>query len=185
MLAPLSPDADGVLAGIGYASVVMVTLALPAELDRRALDGSGHLVPKPVQRHLTAASWASTKWAHWHRDGQVVLRASVGRWGDEHAVGFDDDQLTAAVLQDLDEQLGLTAAPTAVRITRWPRSFPQYTPGHLDRIDELERALAVDAPGVGVAGAACRGLGLPACIRQGTEWADLTMRRLGASARMG
>ena len=89
------------------------------------------------------------------------------------------------MLQDLDIQLGLTAAPTAVRISRWPQSFPQYAPGHLDRMDELDRSLALDAPGVGVAGAAVRGLGLPACIRQGTAWADLTMRRLGSSATMG
>ena len=125
----------------------MVTLALARERRPTApLDGSGHLVPKPAQRHVTAASWASTKWAHWHRDGQVVLRASVGRWGDEHAMRLDDDQLTAAVLQDLDTQLGLTAAPTAVRISRWPHSFPQYTPGHLDRIDELDRVLSPTTP---------------------------------------
>lgn len=184
MLAPLSPDASSAMAGIGYASVVMVTLALPDGAANRPLDGSGHLVPKPVQRHLTAASWASSKWAHWRLDGHVVLRASLGRWGDEHAVAFDDDEVLAAVLRDLDEQLGVTAAPTAVRITRWPRSFPQYTPGHLDRIDEIERALATDTPGVAVAGAAYRGIGVPACIRQGNEWADLTMQRLAPSARM-
>ena len=52
-------------------------------------------------------------------------------------------------------------------------------------MDDLDRGLAVDAPGVGVAGAAIRGLGLPACIRQGAGWADLTMRWLGSSATMG
>ena len=55
----------------------------------------------------------------------------------------------------------------AVRVTPWPRSLPQYRPGHLERVDDLERCLAADASGLIAAGAALRGLGLPACVRQG------------------
>jgi oxygen-dependent protoporphyrinogen oxidase len=176
LLRGVAPDAAGGLAGIAYASVVMVTLAFPASAPGRPLDGTGHLVPKPVQRHVTAASWASTKWAHWQRPGQVVLRASVGRHGGDHATGRDDDSVLASTLADLDEQLGITDAPTDVRLSRWPRSFPQYAPGHLDRIAAIEQSLAREAPGVAVAGAAARGLGVPACIRQGREWAIATMR---------
>jgi oxygen-dependent protoporphyrinogen oxidase len=158
----------------------MVTLALPDAAVGRVLDGSGHLVPKPAQRTLTAASWASTKWSHWRRPGQVVVRASAGRWGDEHAMDLDDGDLVAAVMLDLERHLGVDGAPTATRVTRWPRSFPQYAPGHLDRVADLERRLAVDAPGIVVAGAAYRGLGIPACIRQGREWAEATMQHLPA-----
>ncbi len=177
LLRDVSPAAASGLAGIGYASVVMVSLAFPEAAVGRRLDGSGHLVPKPVQRHVTAVSWASTKWAHWKQPGQVILRASLGRWGDEHAVELDDNDVVAAALADLEVHLGLAAAPTAWRVTRWSRSFPQYRPGHLGRIDAIEHALAVDAPGVAVTGAAFRGLGIPACIRQGREWAIATMRR--------
>jgi oxygen-dependent protoporphyrinogen oxidase len=176
LLRDLAPETARGLAGITYASVVMVTLAFPASAPGRPLDGTGHLVPKPVQRHVTAASWASTKWAHWQPPGQVVLRASLGRHGDEHAIGLDDDAVVAATLADLGDQLGIRDAPTEVRLSRWPRSFPQYAPGHLDRIAAIERALAREAPGLAVAGAAARGLGVPACIRQGREWAVATMR---------
>ena len=55
----------------------------------------------------------------------------------------------------------------AVRVTPWPRSLPQYRPGHLERVNDLERCLAADASGLIAAGAALRGLGLPACVRQG------------------
>jgi oxygen-dependent protoporphyrinogen oxidase len=178
LLAVVSPGSAALLGAISYASVAMVTLALPEAAVGRALDGSGHLVPKPVQRTLTAASWASTKWTHWRRPGQVVVRASAGRWGDEHAVDLDDGDLVEAVMVDLERHLGIDGGPTATRVTRWPRSFPQYAPGHLDRVADLERRLAVDAPGVVVAGAAYRGLGIPACIRQGREWAEATMQHL-------
>ena len=178
LMAGVSPGSAALLGAISYASVAMVTLALPEEAVGRTLDGSGHLVPKPVQRTLTAASWASTKWTHWHLPGQVVVRASVGRRGDDHAVELDDDDLVEAVMADLERHLGVDGGPTASRVTRWPRSFPQYAPGHLDRVADLERRLAVDAPGVVVTGAAFRGLGIPACIRQGREWAEATMQLL-------
>ncbi len=53
-----------------------------------------------------------------------------------------------------------------VRITPWRRSLPQYLPGHLDRVAEVDSQLAEAAPGVIATGAAFRGLGLPACVRQ-------------------
>ena len=54
-----------------------------------------------------------------------------------------------------------------MRVTRWLDSFPQYRPGHLDRVDAIDADLASSARGLAVAGAALRGLGVPACIRQG------------------
>jgi oxygen-dependent protoporphyrinogen oxidase len=65
--------------------------------------------------------------------------------------------------------MGVTEAPVEVRITRWPDSFPQYLPGHLDRLATLESALAAAAPGVYVAGAGYRGIGIPACVGQGRD----------------
>jgi oxygen-dependent protoporphyrinogen oxidase len=62
-------------------------------------------------------------------------------------------------------------------VHRWPRSFPQYEPGHLDRVDDIERALAAAAPHVVLAGAALRGLGVPACIRQGRDAARALVNR--------
>jgi oxygen-dependent protoporphyrinogen oxidase len=98
----------------------------------------------------------------------VWLRASVGRDGDATALGLDDDALVAVVLADLRDTMQLRGKPTEVRVTRWIDSFPQYRPGHLDRVDAIDADLASSAPGLAVAGAALRGLGIPACIRQGT-----------------
>ena len=60
---------------------------------------------------------------------------------------------------------------------RWPQSFPQYEPGHLDRVTDIERALADALPHVVLAGAALRGIGVPACIRQGREAAREVLAR--------
>ncbi len=58
------------------------------------------------------------------------------------------------------------SAAISIRVTPWRCSLPQYLPGHLDRVAEVEAHLAEAAPGVIATGAAHRGLGLPACVRQ-------------------
>lgn len=163
LVASVARPAAQALAAIPYASVAMVSIAVPRAGVDRELDGSGFLVPPSDPRTITACSWTSSKWAHLGSDDTVWLRASAGRHGDEAALALDDDALVAAVLADLAETMALHGTPDEIRLTRWPRSFPQYLVGHLDRMDALDAALP---PTLAVTGAAHRGLGIPACIRQ-------------------
>ena len=159
LVRPHAARAATLLAAIPYASVAMVSLAVRREAVDRALDASGFLVPRVEGRTVTACSWTSAKWPHLAGDGTVWLRASVGRDGDEAALALPDDELVAAVLADLADRWGCTAAPVDARVTRWHRSFPQYRPGHLDRVAAIDAELAAAAPALVVAGAALRGLG--------------------------
>jgi oxygen-dependent protoporphyrinogen oxidase len=168
LLAPHAPLAAKLLGGIEHASVVLVGLAVPRHAVDRELDGSGYLVPHSSGRLLTACSWVSSKWAHMAGDGStVILRASAGRAGDERALALPDDALVAAVLDDLADTMALRDAPAAVRVNRWPRSFPQPRPGHLDEVAAAEADLAVQTPRLAATGAWARGVGIPACIRGG------------------
>ncbi|HKA02774.1 MAG TPA: hypothetical protein VKD67_00550, partial [Acidimicrobiales bacterium] len=106
---------------------------------------------------------------------------SLGRQGDEHALELDDEALIGVTLDDLHRHLGMRAEPLDVRITRWPRSFPQYQPGHLDRVAAIETALPA---GVVVAGAAYRGIGIASCVRQGRESARTALRFATGSAKL-
>ena len=169
-----APRAAELLAAINYASVALVTLAYPSASVGRALDGSGFLVPKPEGLLLTACSWASSKWAQL-AGNPVVVRASAGRWGDERINDLDDTALVDRIVDELQLTSSLDGEPVEVRVNRWTRSFPQYEPGHLDRVAEIERDLASALPHVRLAGAALRGLGVPACIRQGREAAQAAL----------
>jgi oxygen-dependent protoporphyrinogen oxidase len=175
----VAPRAATPLAAIRYASVALLSLSVPRGSIDRELDGSGFLVPRREGRLTTACSWTSSKWPHLAGDGTVWLRASVGRAGDVRCLALDDADLTEAVVAELGELMGLRGDPVEVRVTRWPDSFPQYRPGHLDVVDRLDATLAEAAPGLVVAGAALRGLGVPACIRQGTAAAVQLARALG------
>jgi oxygen-dependent protoporphyrinogen oxidase len=164
LITPLSAAAGGLLGLMTYASVTLVTLAYRDSDVARPLAGSGFLVPRTEGRFLTACSVFSNKWPHLAVPDVITLRASVGRSGDERALALDDDALVERVDAELGDALGVKGQPLATRVSHWPSSFPQFPARHLARVADLEAALATDAPGVGVAGAHLRGVGIPTCI---------------------
>jgi protoporphyrinogen/coproporphyrinogen III oxidase len=175
-LADRAADAAALLRQAETADVIMVTLHVGAEQWPGHLRGlSGYLVPKPVQRWVTAASFASQKWAHWRPpSGGEILRVSLGRDGTA-VMHLDDDEVLQVVLDDLERHLGVRFDPREVRLTRWPGAFAQYRPHHAAWVDRVEAALP---PGVHVTGAGFRGIGIPACVRSATS----TAARASASA---
>lgn len=164
LLHPVAPDAALAIGTIPTADVAMVTLAVPADAWPAHLLGlSGYLVPKPMQRLVTAASFGSQKWQHWHIPGAVVLRVSLGRDGLP-VLHLDDEQLLSAAVEEVGHHLGISVEPTHARVTRWPGAFPQYRPRHSQHIAALEKALPA---GLHLAGASYHGIGVPACINSG------------------
>jgi len=162
------------LSAIPTADVALLTLAVPSERWPERLRGlSGYLVPKPQQRLVTAVSFGSQKWAHWADDDQQILRVSLGRDGLA-ALHLTDDQLLADALDELHVHLGFDVQPTAVRVSRWPKAFPQYRPHHGATLAAAERTLA---PGLSLAGASYHGIGIPACIRSGQLAAAMLLQR--------
>ncbi|WP_406063225.1 protoporphyrinogen oxidase [Streptomyces sp. NBC_01077] len=172
LLAAHAPAASAELDAVDYASMALVTLAFRRS-DMPALAGSGFLVP-PVDGHtIKASTFSSQKW-RWVADGApdlFVLRASVGRHGEEEQVHREDADLVAASLKDLAAATGLAARPVATTVTRWIGGLPQYPVGHLARIARVREAVAA-LPGLRVAGAAYDGVGIPACIASAHRAAD-------------
>lgn len=166
LLEPHCPEAAGILGAVEYSDVVLVTFVACADRIARPLDGSGFLVPRDQGLLMTACSWSSSKWEHYRGGGRAVLRVSAGRTDDRRWLELDHPELVAALAGELAVTVGMDGYD-AVRVTPWPQSLPQYRPGHLDRMDELDRHLADAAPSLAAAGAAHRGLGLGACVAQG------------------
>jgi oxygen-dependent protoporphyrinogen oxidase len=160
------------LAGLGYASVGIVTVVLDGPSPGW---GSGYLVPAVERRTTKAVTFTSRKWG---RSDATVVRASVGRYGEERDLQRPDEELVALVLSELAEAVGPLPPVVDTRVTRWGGALPQYAPGHLGLVSRLRAALP---DGLAVAGAAYDGVGLPAVTRSGQEAARLLLAlpRLG------
>jgi oxygen-dependent protoporphyrinogen oxidase len=179
LLGTVSPTAASTLESIRYSSVVLTTLAYQADDVAHRLDGSGLLVPRVEGRLMTACSWTGSKWPHLATPGQVILRVSAGRAGDNRALDLNDGELVARLHGELAEAIGARRPPRQARVHRWVDAFPQFEPGHLDRVATIDEALAAEAAGIRVAGAAYRGVGLATCIVGAEAAARSTLADLG------
>ncbi|MGW3290230.1 protoporphyrinogen oxidase [Streptomyces sp. NPDC001002] len=159
-----APEAAGELAAVEYASMALVTLAYRRG-DTALPEGSGFLVPPVDGRTIKASTFASQKWG-WIADENpdvVVLRTSVGRYGETAVLERDDAGLVDVSRHDLREATGLAATPLETRVTRWTDGLPQYPVGHHARVARVREHVA-KLPGLAVCGAQYDGVGIPACI---------------------
>ncbi|MGH4032265.1 protoporphyrinogen oxidase [Actinomycetota bacterium Odt1-20B] len=158
------PGAAAELRSVEYASMALMTLAF-RRVDIALPEGSGFLVP-PIDGHtIKASTFASQKWG-WIADEDpdlLVLRTSVGRYGDTKDLEREDAELVDVSRHDLRAAVGLDAAPVAARVTRWTDGLPQYPVGHHARVARIREHVA-KVPGLAVCGAAYDGVGIPACI---------------------
>ncbi len=173
LLRPHDDEAAGLLANIAYASVTLVTFRVRADALPTPLAGTGFLVPRrsPAPRGqeswaVTACTYLSQKWPHLAAEGEVLLRASVGRFGDDRADSWSDEELVDRAWRELGLLIGPLGDPLESMVARWPGAFPQYRVHHLMRTAGIEAAVA-RLGGIAVAGAAYRGVGIPACIASG------------------
>jgi oxygen-dependent protoporphyrinogen oxidase len=187
-----------------HASVAVVTLSVPEGAIRAPLVGTGFLVPRTSTIDgrpplITGVTYLGRKWPHLARPGDELIRASVGRFGDERHTALDDGELTAAVVgelshlldidtpqdidtaQDIDTPQSDASTPSGPRpyamVTRWDDAFPQYEVGHLIRVARVEQAVS-ELDAMAVAGAALRGVGIPACIGSGRSAARRVLSAL-------
>jgi protoporphyrinogen/coproporphyrinogen III oxidase len=165
ILRDVASAAAAELAGVEYASVATVTLALPLAAFRAPPLWSGYLVPA-VDGHVTKGmTISSVKWAWQAKAGDdlVLLRASIGRHRQQGDLQHEDHELVNIVVAELTEALGVTGGPVDSLVSRWGGALPQYAVGHLDRIRRVRAA--IDAlPGLAACGAWYDGVGIAACV---------------------
>ena len=181
LIRTIAPTAADVLGSVTSSSVALVTLRFDEADVGAQLTGTGFLVPRTSGSLMTACTFLTSKWPQlWHA-GDVLVRASLGHDGDERPAALDDDELVRTASFELAPALGLRASPLEAMVVRITDAFPQYRPGHLDRVAAAEAALAGAAP-VAMAGAALRGVGIPACIQSGRRAAGMVLERVSAGA---
>lgn len=181
-------DSAAWLGRIPYASMAVVALAL------RGVEpvGSGLLVPPGELPTIKAVTHSSVKW-RWVAETAEralgprvqIIRASVGRQGEERLLQLGDRELTdrtVAELRSLPGWSGLEVAASTVQ--RWGGGLPQYEVGHRDQVARLYEELT-SWPGLTVCGAAYDGVGIAACLGSADAAASKITADLGAEADEG
>lgn len=171
LLGNVDPPLAALLGEIEYASSATVTLAYRRRDLRAPLPGFGFVVPHREGRDLIACTFLSRKYPERTPGDVELVRAFVGGARRPEMATLAEDVLVRRVRADLATLAGIEAAPFLVRVHRWPRAMPQYVVGHLARVGAIEDRVA-RLPGLALAGAAYRGVGIPDCIRSGETAAD-------------
>ena len=167
LLTKIDDSLSAELQRIPYSSSVTATLVYDLADLRRLPGGHGFLVPRSEGRRMRACTFVHNKFPHRAPPDRGLLRCFLGGANDEAILQLSDDEMLAIIHRELREILHLEAHPRLQRIYRWRGAMAQYPPGHLERVDRIEKIVAA-IPGLALAGNAFRGIGVPDCVRTGT-----------------
>lgn len=171
LLTAHAPTATEALNDVDYASVALATFAFPA--NTKLPENSGFLIPATEDSAIKAATFFTQKWPHLARpDYPAVMRVSMGRYGDEQTLHRTDSSLADLALSHVQQYLGTDLGePLKWRVNRWGGGLPQYTVGHVERMQQARTELS-EIGNVALAGASTDGVGIAACIASGRRAAE-------------
>jgi len=159
------------LGAIRYSSSVVVILAYDQIVRATLPPGFGFLVPRTENRRILAATFVHNKFPHRAPEDRALIRCFLGGTRDDAILQLPDGEIQSLVRRELEQNLGIHADPLFVRIHKWNRSMAQYNVGHSARMTRV-RDLVAQMPGLALAGNAYSGIGVPDCVRSGSEAAE-------------
>jgi oxygen-dependent protoporphyrinogen oxidase len=158
------------LADIDHPPVASIFLGFERDQVAHPLDGFGALLPASENRSILGVLFSSSLFPGRAPEGHVALTAFAGGALQPDVALLSRKELTARVLGDLRELLGVTGQPAFARHTLWKRAIPQYNLGHgrhLEAFVQCERS----NPGLYFGGNSRFGISLPDCILGGVALA--------------
>ncbi len=136
-----SPATAQLLDAIPYAPIVTVALGYRRNQVRHPLDGFGFLIPRRENIRLLGGLFSSTLFPGRAEEGQVLITAFIGGAMDPEVLSLDDHHLVERVEKDLATCLGIDGRATFVHLTRYRSAIPQYTLGHLQKIEKIDLSI--------------------------------------------
>ena len=177
LLHSTQPALASELASIAYSSSVTVALGFDQKVRASLPPGFGFLVPRSENKRLLAATFVHNKFPYRAPAERALIRCFLGGSRDGRVLELPEEEILRIVKEELRQILGLSAEPLFARVYKWRASMAQYTVGHLDRLERIER-LRQQLPGLALAGNGYRGIGVPDCVRSGQEAAEQVLAGL-------
>jgi oxygen-dependent protoporphyrinogen oxidase len=180
LLGMASAELASELQGIQYTSSVTVNLGYDRSVRAALPPGFGFLVPRSEGKRMLAATFVHNKFPHRAPEERALLRCFIGGARNEQILQAPDEEVVHTIREELRKILTLTAEPLFSRVYRWKGAMAQYGVGHLERLQRIETLLQ-HLPGIALAGNGYRGIGVPDCVRSGSEAANRALLALGLS----
>jgi len=178
LLGMASADLASELRGIQYTSSITVNLGYDGSVRASLPPGFGFLVPRSERKRMLASTFVHNKFPHRAPEDRALLRCFIGGARNEQVLQTPDEEVVRVVRGELKQIIGLTADPLFTRVYRWRGAMAQYGVGHLERLQRIE-SLLQQLPGLALAGNGYRGIGVPDCVRSGSEAANKALLALG------
>ena len=166
------------LSDINYSSSVTVTLGYDEKVRRSLPPGFGFLVPRSEGRRMLAATFVHNKFPHRAPENRAIVRCFLGGARDEQILQSSEAEILQIVRAELRQIVGLNAEPLFARVYKWKSAMAQYSVGHLERLQRIE-SLRQKLPGLALAGNGYSGIGVPDCVRSGSEAAGKILAEMG------
>ncbi len=160
------------LSAIQYGSMIVIAVICQDHHFVGPPEGFGFVVPEIENRRIIACSFSSNKFPNRAPSGHHVIRVFIGGKAAQQLKDASDETLINIVDEELSELISFTTDENVrYRVLRWNDRMPQYTVGHLERIDQIQQTIS-KLPALEIAGSSYFGVGIPACIQSGLDAAS-------------
>jgi oxygen-dependent protoporphyrinogen oxidase len=171
-------DLAAELRGIQYSSSVTVTLGYDEKVRSALPPGFGFLVPRSAGYRMLAATFVHNKFPHRAPPDRAIIRCFLGGARDEQILQSGESEIVQIVRDELKQIIKVSAEPLFARVYKWKSAMAQYSVGHLERLQRIE-SLRLKLPGLTLAGNGYNGIGVPDCVRSGTDAASKILAEMG------
>jgi oxygen-dependent protoporphyrinogen oxidase len=182
-----SPTASGLLSEIEYVNMAVVSAAFEEKPGSKIIPndklGFGYLVPPKANKSILGVSFDSITFPDASQPNLVRMAIMIGGDLSNNAKACDvstasHESLLKTAIQSLREDLGITADPVSTSVNVALNAIPQYTVGHLERVEKIRATLAKDLPHLHIAGASYDGVGINDCVVSGIDAAVAALSKL-------
>lgn len=161
-------------------SLISVYLGFDVPDEQLPKDGTGFIVSQESDLHCNACTWTSRKWRHTSKNHKLLVRLFYKSSHPSYGMLKDlsEEELAKVAVEDVRKSLGIEEAPLAVEVTGWKNLMPNYHMAHKTAISALELKMESVVPNVKLAGSSYFGVGIGACIQNGSDLAKIIANQL-------
>ncbi|PTH56831.1 protoporphyrinogen oxidase [Staphylococcus agnetis] len=150
-------------------SVATIVFAFDEKNIKNTHNGTGFVIARTSNTSITACTWTTKKWPHTTPDGKVLIRAYIGKPGDDIVKTHSDEELVAIAKKDLSQMMTFYGEPDFTIVNKMLDASPQYHVGHIHQIKQIQEHVYKNYPHLQITGASFEAVGLPDCIQQAQD----------------